>query len=109
MACGGLKPFSVNPVAYLPDDAGYLIWAANGGAPKNPDWYQNLKIYPVTTIEVGNETVDVVAEEATGDQRNRLFAKATEHYPQLAEAARKATRIIPMIVLTPSGVPGKSE
>jgi hypothetical protein len=23
----------VNPVAYLPDDERYLIWAANGGAP----------------------------------------------------------------------------
>jgi deazaflavin-dependent oxidoreductase (nitroreductase family) len=32
----------VNPVAYLPDDRRYLIWAANGGAPNNPDWYHNL-------------------------------------------------------------------
>ncbi len=42
----------VNPVAYLRDDAGYLIWAANGGARKHPDWYQNLKTQPTTTIEV---------------------------------------------------------
>ena len=47
----------VNPVAYLPDDAGYLIWAANGGAPKNPAWYQNLMTYPITRIELGRETV----------------------------------------------------
>ncbi len=91
----------VNPVAYLPDDAGYLIWAANGGAPTNPAWFQNLKTQPITTIEVGNETIDVVAEEAMGDMRDRLFARATEHYPQLAETARKTRRVIPMIVLTP--------
>jgi deazaflavin-dependent oxidoreductase (nitroreductase family) len=91
----------VNPVAYLPDDAGYLIWAANGGAPKNPDWYQNLKTHPITKTEVGSETIDVVAEEATGDQRDRLFARAAERYPQLAEIARKTKRVIPMIVLKP--------
>ena len=33
----------VNPVAYLPNDPGYLIWAANGGASSNPNWYHNLK------------------------------------------------------------------
>ena len=91
----------VNPVAYLPDDAGFLIWAANGGAPKNPAWYQNLKTHPITRIEVGSQTIDVVAEEATGDKRDRLFARTAKHYPQLAEAARKTTRVIPMIVLTP--------
>jgi len=91
----------VNPVAYLPDEAGYLIWAANGGAPKHPAWYQNLKTHPITRIEVGGETIDVVAEEATDERRDRLFARATERYPQLADVARKTTRLIPMIVLTP--------
>jgi len=92
----------VSPVAYLPDDAGYLIWAANGGAPNHPAWHQNLETHPVTRIEVGGETIDVVAEEATGERRDRLFARATEHYPQLADVARKTTRVIPMIVLTPT-------
>jgi deazaflavin-dependent oxidoreductase (nitroreductase family) len=91
----------VNPVAYLPDDPRYFIWAANGGAPKHPAWYRNLKAHPVTRIEVGGETIDVVAEEAAGDERERLFAKATEHYPQLADAANKTARVIPMVVLTP--------
>jgi deazaflavin-dependent oxidoreductase (nitroreductase family) len=91
----------VNPVAYLPDGARYLIWAANGGAPKNPAWYQNLNAHPNTRIEVGSETIDVVAEEATRDQRDRLFAKAAEHYPQFADIARKTERVIPMIVLAP--------
>jgi deazaflavin-dependent oxidoreductase (nitroreductase family) len=91
----------VNPVAYLPDDPCYFIWAANGGAPKHPAWYQNLKAHPITSIEVGDETIDVVAGEATGDERRRLFAKATERYPQLADAAAKTKRVIPIVVLTP--------
>ena len=77
----------VNPVAYLPDDSRYFVWAANGGAPNHPAWYHNLKTHPATEIEVGNETVNVVAEEMTGTDRDRLFARATDRYPQLADAA----------------------
>jgi deazaflavin-dependent oxidoreductase (nitroreductase family) len=73
----------LNPVAVLPDDARYFIWAANGGAPKNPAWYHNLKMHPSTRIEVGSRTFDDVAEEATGDERDRLFAIATALYAQL--------------------------
>ena len=93
----------VNPVAYLPDDRRYLIWAANGGAPNNPDWYHNLKAQPNTRIEVGNETIGVVAEEATGAEQERMFARAAERYPQLDKLARKTTRVIPVVVLTPAG------
>ena len=95
----------VNPVAYLSDDERYLIWAANGGAPTNPAWYQNLIAHPITQIEVGSETIDVVAEEATGDERDRLFARAVERYPSLAEIAQKTTRVIPLMVLIPSPGP----
>jgi deazaflavin-dependent oxidoreductase (nitroreductase family) len=91
----------VNPVAYLPDARRYLIWAANGGAPSNPDWYHNLNAHPNTRIEVGSETIDVVAEETSGAERERLFARAAERYPQLHDLARKTDRVIPVITLTP--------
>ena len=92
----------VNPVAYLPDDRRYFIWAANGGAPRHPAWYHNLMECPLTRIEVGSEMIDVLAEEATGDERDRLFARAADRYPQLVEIARKTDRIIPLLVLTPT-------
>jgi deazaflavin-dependent oxidoreductase (nitroreductase family) len=93
----------VNPVAYLFENQRYLIWAANGGAPDNPAWYYNLNAHSSTTIEVGSETIGVVAEEATGAERERLFAKAGERYPQLHQLAQKTPRIIPLVVLTPRG------
>jgi deazaflavin-dependent oxidoreductase (nitroreductase family) len=93
----------VSPVAYLPDGERYLVWAANGGAPKSPDWYHNLMAHADITIEVGAETIHVVAEEATGAERERLFARAAERYPQLDELAQKTPRVIPLVVLTPRG------
>jgi deazaflavin-dependent oxidoreductase (nitroreductase family) len=93
----------VNPLAYLPDEERFLLWAANGGAPNNPDWYHNLKAHPNTRIEVGSETIDVVADEATGEEHDRPFARAAKRYPQLVEVARRADRVIPIIVLRPRG------
>jgi deazaflavin-dependent oxidoreductase (nitroreductase family) len=93
----------VNPVAYLIDERRYFIWAANGGAPSHPRWYHNLRAQPDTRIEVGGDTLDVTAKEATGAERDRLFAIATERYPQLLEAAGRTHRQIPMIVLIPRG------
>jgi deazaflavin-dependent oxidoreductase (nitroreductase family) len=93
----------VNPVGYLADAPRYLVFASNGGAPSNPDWYHNLKAHPKTQIEVGSETIDVVAEEATGEERERLFARGAERFPDLAKYARKTDRVVPVIVLTPLG------
>jgi deazaflavin-dependent oxidoreductase (nitroreductase family) len=91
----------VNPVAYLRDGSRYFIWAANGGAPQHPAWYHNLRMHPATNIEVGGETIDVVAEETTGEERERLYSMATDTYPQLAEAAARTERVIPIVVLAP--------
>ena len=93
----------VAPVAYLPDDGRYTIFASKGGAPTNPAWYHNLKAHPETTIEVGTETIPVVAREATGDERERLFDIQKERVPQFAEYEHTtAGRQIPVIVLTPA-------
>lgn len=91
----------VNPVAYLDDDGRYVIFASKAGAPTNPDWYHNLKAHPDTTIEVGSDTVAVTAAEATGAERDRLFAAQAQRSPQFAEYQEKTDRVIPVIVLTP--------
>ena len=93
----------VNPVGYLRDGGRYVIFASNGAAPRNPGWYRNLKAQPNAKIEVGGETIDVVAEEAAGGERERLFAIGAERFPTLAEYARKTDRVIPVMVLTSRG------
>jgi deazaflavin-dependent oxidoreductase (nitroreductase family) len=91
----------VNPLAYLADDGRYVVFASKGGAPENPAWYHNLKANPATTIEVGTDTLDVTASEATGEERERLFRAQAERVPQFAEYERGTDRVIPVMVLTP--------
>ena len=89
------------PLAYLPDGDRIVVFASKAGAPTNPDWYHNLKAHTNVTIEVGTETIDVVASEATGKERERLYRTLVQRFAQLSEYAQKTERLIPVIVLTP--------
>ncbi len=90
-----------NPVMYLKDGHRYLVFASKGGAHTNPDWYHNLKAHPDVKIEVGNEAIDVHAEEIRGAERDRLYARQSSLYPQFAQYQRQTKRIIPVIAFTP--------
>ena len=94
----------VNPIAYLSDGGRYVVIASNGGALSSPGWYHNVKAHPNVTIEVGTETIDVVATETTGEERARLFrtqAERSELRHRLFEFEQQLQRIIPVIALTP--------
>jgi deazaflavin-dependent oxidoreductase (nitroreductase family) len=95
----------VNPVAYQRLDNGYAIFASKGGYPKNPDWYHNLRAHPETRVEVGTDTVDVVARVAEGDERERIWTAQKQRYSGFAdyEQKTKGIRDIPVIVLEPVG------
>jgi deazaflavin-dependent oxidoreductase (nitroreductase family) len=92
----------VNPLAYQSDGGRYVIFASKAGAPTNPDWYYNLKAHPEVKIEVGTDTIEVTASEASGEERERLFSTQAENLPMFAEYAQKTDRVIPVIVLTPT-------
>jgi deazaflavin-dependent oxidoreductase (nitroreductase family) len=92
----------INPLAYQEDDGRYVVFASKAGAPTNPDWYHNLKAHPDVTIEVGTDTIDVLASEASGEERERLYRTQAERLPQFAEYAKRTERVIPVVVLTPA-------
>jgi len=90
-----------NPVMYLKDGNRYLVFASKGGHPTHPDWYHNLKAHPDVKIEVGDQTIEVHAEELTGQERDRLYAKQSGLYPQFANYQKNTKRTIPIIAFTP--------
>ena len=93
----------VNPVAYQDIGDGVAVFASKAGAPTNPDWYRNIKANPNVTIEVGTDTIGVVATEAAAEERDRLFRAQAERSPNFAEYQAKTDRAIPVMVLTPTG------
>ncbi len=91
----------LNPMMYLKDGDRYLVFASKGGADTNPDWYYNVKAHPNVQIEVGDETINVRAEEIIGAERDKLYARQASIYPTFAEYQQKTKRIIPIISLQP--------
>jgi deazaflavin-dependent oxidoreductase (nitroreductase family) len=90
----------VNPVMYLKDGDRYLVFGSKGGADTHPDWYLNLLANPDTQVEVGDETIEVHAEDIKGPEHDTLYARQAKLYPGFAEYQRKTKRIIPVLSLT---------
>lgn len=90
-----------NPLAYSKDGDRFVIVASKGGAPTSPDWYHNLAANPSAVIEVGTDVISVEASIATGAERDRLYAGHAAKMPQFVEYAKKTSREIPVVVLTP--------
>jgi deazaflavin-dependent oxidoreductase (nitroreductase family) len=92
------KPHT-NPLMYLPDGDRVVVFASYGGAPENPQWFNNLVANPDATAEVGTETFPVKATVAEGEERDRLYEEQKKRYPQFGEYETKTTRKIPVVIL----------
>jgi len=91
-----------SPVVHTRDGDRYIIIASKAGADTNPSWYHNLVANPQATIEVGADTIPVVATVAEGDERTRLYDAQAALMPNFAEYAEKTSRQIPVFILTPA-------
>jgi deazaflavin-dependent oxidoreductase (nitroreductase family) len=90
----------VSPMMYLPDGDRLLVFASKAGADTNPDWYHNLRANPDAQIEVGDETIDVRAEELPRAERDEKYAEQAALYPGFADYEKKTDRVIPVVALT---------
>lgn len=91
------------PVAGLPDGERMAVIGSNFGQRHHPGWYHNLRANPRASINVGGVTKDVVAYEAKGAERERLWQLGLEVHPAWAHYERRVSRYrhIPIMVLTP--------
>ena len=91
------------PLMYHRDGERYVVVASKSGAPDNPAWYYNLKANPVARVEVGTEsgteTFEVMAHEAQGEERDRIWADRVAIAPGFGDYQRKTSRRIPVMIL----------
>jgi deazaflavin-dependent oxidoreductase (nitroreductase family) len=88
-------------VAYRPEGDGWAIAGSKSGADEDPAWVANIAAADGRAeIEVNNERIPVQATiEATGPERDRLWAAHVAEMPGFGDYPAKTDRIIPMIVL----------
>jgi deazaflavin-dependent oxidoreductase (nitroreductase family) len=91
----------VNPLAYRRVGDSLAVFASKGGAPTNPDWYYNLRAHPETEVEVGTETIPVVARVADDAEREPIWEAQKRDNPGFADYEKQSPRQIPVVILEP--------
>lgn len=89
----------VSPLMYSTDGDSLVIFASKAGAPDNPDWFHNIRANNAVTVEIGAEERSLVARVAEADERDRLWERQKDEYPQFAAYEASTTRTIPVVVL----------
>jgi deazaflavin-dependent oxidoreductase (nitroreductase family) len=89
----------VNPLAFQPDGDRLVIFASYAGGPTNPAWFHNLLAGGPASVEVGTDRFPVTARVASGEERERYWARQKEDRPVFADYERKTSREIPVVVL----------
>lgn len=87
------------PLMYQTDGDRWVIIASNGGSPKHPAWWLNLRSQPEASVQIGRQTYPVSAVEAVGEDRERLWRRMADMYKGYDGYAQKTTREIPVVVL----------
>ena len=91
-----------SPLLYIRDGKNLVIIASKGGAAKHPAWWINLRANAETTVQVGGERRLVRAREAEGEERERLWARVVDAWPDYENYQRRTERRIPVVVLEPA-------
>ena len=89
------------PLQSIEDGENIVVIASNSGHKVHPQWWLNLKVNPDATVRIKGRERKVRAEEATGEERERLWQKAVDQYADYANYQKTAEREIPVVVLKP--------
>ncbi|SEM00666.1 nitroreductase family deazaflavin-dependent oxidoreductase [Streptacidiphilus jiangxiensis] len=90
------------PLMRVEHDGRYAVVASQGGAPKHPVWYFNLKADPRVELQDGPVRQDMTAREVTGEEKAQWWQWAVAAYPDYADYQRRTDREIPLFVLEPA-------
>ncbi len=90
------------PLMYVPHREGVLLVASQGGAPKNPVWYNNLVKHPDITVEHRGRRMKLRARLAAPAEKPALWPICDGCYAPYAEYRTRTTRDIPVFVCEPT-------
>ena len=87
------------PLMRAVDGNAYILVASQGGAPKHPLWYHNLKADSNVEIRDGSQVFSMrVREVIDSTERQRLWKIAVDAYPPYQDYQEKTNRVIPVFL-----------
>jgi deazaflavin-dependent oxidoreductase (nitroreductase family) len=94
------------PLAYMAHEDDYLLLGSSGGAPTEPHWVENVEGATELHVEVGSRTRTMTPTVLrTGQQRDRLYQAARDHWPFVLDYEKQTPRPFPVVRLAPLAHP----
>jgi deazaflavin-dependent oxidoreductase (nitroreductase family) len=90
------------PLMYVPFADGVLLVASQGGAPRNPVWYNNLVKHPDIEVRYRGSRMKLRARLASPEEKPEMWPICDERYAPYAEYRTRTTRDIPIFVCEPA-------
>jgi deazaflavin-dependent oxidoreductase (nitroreductase family) len=91
-------------VRYLETGDGFVVWGTASGAPRDPDWFRNLREAKVADVQMGARRLQVQPRELLGAERDAMWNDVVlAQAPAVAKYEQRAGRTIPVAVLEPVG------
>jgi len=78
-----------------------LLVASQGGMPKNPVWYYNIKANPEIKIMVDGEEKTYLARQVSDEEKAALWPHLLSLYPDFDEYQARTDRNIPVFMCEP--------
>lgn len=86
---------------HLPHGENKLLVASQGGMPRNPVWYYNIRAHPEIRIMVGGEDKPYLARRVSDEEKAALWPHLLSLYPDFDEYQARTDRNIPVFLCTP--------
>jgi deazaflavin-dependent oxidoreductase (nitroreductase family) len=98
-------------VRYFETPDGYVVWGTASGAPRDPDWFRNVRKAKVADIQIGAKIIQARPRELLADERDAVWKNTVlVQAPEVTKYAEKARRTIPVALLEPiDGLPKKAQ
>lgn len=89
------------PLMYVPYEDSFILVASQGGMPKNPAWYHNLKKHPEITIEYKGVKYPLMARQVDKEEKSKIWPICLEYWPAYAVYQKRTQREIPVFICEP--------
>ncbi|WP_433702313.1 nitroreductase family deazaflavin-dependent oxidoreductase [Prescottella equi] len=88
----------VSPLLFLEDGDRVILVASQGGLPKNPMWYLNIRADPEVTIQIKSRIRTMRARVATDEERAELWPRLVDMYADFDNYQSWTDRQIPVVI-----------
>ena len=91
------------PLMKVKDKENYVLVGSQGGAPKNPQWVNNLRSNDKVELRDATDVFQMRVREVSDDQeRSRLWELAVKAFPPYEDYQKKTSRKIPVFLAEPN-------